>query len=287
MAPRKPALKRTPASAGNKTQDKGSAFTIRPKSVLMATPAGTLGFSVLITPDSKFVEPGKFPKFNLKLHLSEAAQERMAEKLQEMMDTLIPKLEAEITKKNGKIKLPLKRISGAAYLEEQLKLPAEASRIQLPFMSFSCNSEKPLKDGGTERITIKAYSKDDAPLDLPALKMGMGSIVQVLLEPGVFVSALTEDKTVKRRQGDPMVATAKPTLRLIGVRILKLEQYGPGAGKIEDLDDKDLAGLDADFEAEDLAAYAMGATSPSPAGRKALEAHELVGDDSIDDEIPF
>lgn len=241
-----------------------SNFVVRPKK-LVASPPGTLGWSSLVQADDKYGEP----KFNLKCHFSEDAAGKLGIQIQEMMDELIPKLEENIKEKGGKIKLPLKRISGDQYLEDNLKDPVEKSRVQLPTLGFSVVESYKGKDGNSIKRTIKAWDSKNAPLDLPTLRLGMGSIVQVVYEPGVYAGPLTK-------------GYAHPTLRLVGVRILKLEQFGPGAAQLGDLSEEDLEGLDADFEADDLAAYARRPDKPN--------AHEDAPEPShanLDDEIPF
>lgn len=240
-----------------------SNFVVRPKK-LVASPPGTLGWSSLIQADAKFGAP----KFNLKVHLTEDAAGKLGVQIQEMMDELIPKLEENIKEKGGKIKLPLKRISGDQYLEDNLKDPVEKSRVQLPTLGFSVAESYKGKDGTAIKRTIKAWDSKNAPLDLPSLRLGMGSIIQVVYEPGVYAGPLTK-------------GYAHPTLRLVGIRVLKLEQYGPGSGQLGDLSDEDLEGLDADFEADDLAAYAHRPDKPN--------AHEDAPEKTteLNDDLPF
>lgn len=244
-----------------------SNFVIRPKK-LVASPVGTLGWCSLIQPDMKFAKDG-VGKFNLKIHLSPEAGEKLAQQIQEVMDSLIPKLEEEIQEQRGKIKLPLKRITGQQFVEEHLQEPGEKSRIQLPTFTFSVFESRRGKDKTIIRRTIKAWDAKNAPLDLPTLRLGMGSIIQVAYEPGVYAGPLTK-------------GFAHPTLQLVGVRVLKLEQYGPGAAQLGDLSEADLEGLDADFEADDLAAYAHRPDKPN-AHEDAPEA----GKGDLSDEIGF
>lgn len=129
------------------------------------------------------------------------------------------------------------------------------------------------------RSSITATDRSGAALDLPTLKLGMGSVVQVLLTPGIYSAPLTDN------------GMAKLSLKLQGLRIIKLEQYGSGGPAIGEISEEDMALIGSDVEADDLSAYTKRAkeehiVESAKAALRSPEGTEYAADD-LDDEIPF
>lgn len=211
---------------------------------IMFLPTCTLGFSSFITPDS-FGDDSK-PKFKGNAHFTQVQAEALADKLQkEVIDPSFEKLCQETGKK-------LKPKTAAVWLEESLKEPKEKSRIQLPYLAIACNAFLKTRDGEEVKQTIKAWDSKGALLDLPSLHLGMNSIVQFGVSPALWYGSLAK-------------GYALPSLRLIGVRVLKLEQFGAGGdGSVGAVSEDELVGVEEGFEAEDLGAFLRGEAKPTP-----------------------
>lgn len=227
-----------------------SYWEVRQKGI-MFLPAGTLGFSSLITPDTY---EGKI-KFKLNLHLTQSQAEALADKLQnEVINPAFDKLKEE----SGK---DLSKKSAAAWLEEALKEPKEKARIQLPMLGISCNADIKNRDGDITRQSVKAWDAKGTLLDMPSLHMGMGSIISVGVSAALWHGSLAVEKDAKKK---PIKWWALPSLRLVGVRVLKLEQFGAGNTEVGEVSEEDLVGVEEGFEAEDLASFARQAEKPTP-----------------------
>ncbi|MFZ3194114.1 MAG: hypothetical protein WA154_13030, partial [Moraxellaceae bacterium] len=170
----------------------------------------------------------------------------------------------------------------AEWVSDHLKPAHEKSKNQDPFVTFKNKADFQDKQGRTVRKTMKAYDGKGGLLDLPSLKLGMGSVVQVVLTPGLFMNAL--------------IKTPTPTLKLQGVRVLKLVQFGAGGGgAIEEVSQDDLALLGTDFEVEDLAGFVSKPAGDNlvaglaELGRAATNKRPTNRDfqEDLDDEIPF
>lgn len=254
-----------------------SYWEVRPKSTILFLPAMTLGFSSLLEPDTY---EGK-TQFKLNLHATVAQAEALADKVQaEVIDAHFKALKAMVEKDKPDVATKLQAKSASDWLEEKLKEPKEKSRIQLPHFTVACTAD--LKDRQTQQMIrqrVKAWDAKGAPLDLPSLHLGMGSIVSVGVSAALWHGTLAVDKDNKKK---PIAWWALPSFRLIGVRVLKLEQFG-GAGnsQVGEVSEEDLVGVEEGFEAEDLAQFAQSADKPTPSAPAQFSREDM------DDEIPF
>lgn len=231
---------------------------------LLTLPPGTMGYSSLVEPDEY---DGK-KKFKLRVHYTPAAFALIEKRVQEScMDALVDKFadKAEEVGAASKLKDP---VDVGVWLEEKQKAPSEKSRVQLPFLSIEVMSTKKNKAGDDEPRFIKAWDKDNNLLNLAKLRLGSGSIVQPIVTPFLWASQLSKWRVT-------------PGLQLVGLRVLKLEQYG-GTGGLGDLTDEDTAVLEQDFEPEVLSGYAQSQNKPAPD-----EEDPHKDEPGIEDEIPF
>lgn len=238
-------------------------LTVRSRDLLKAPP-GLLGFSHLITPDEAFgqvkfkanVHYGDKPLASLKAILNEGYFELM----QEMADLA--------TERKTKVKL-LTKLEVYAWLDEKTKQPREGDSLQEPHLQFDCNASYRNKDGEEVPITVKAWDPHGAPVDLKGLRLGMGSIVKPFFTIGLWAGPLSK-------------GVALPKLRLVGLQVLKLKQFGGNAGhsSVGEVSDADLAFLDENFAADDLSQFLQA----KPEGKtKATNPT----DPDMEDELPF
>lgn len=233
---------------------------------LFITPPGPMGFANLIEPDDAF----DALKFNVRQHYAEEASERLislidAQVIAPLWDELMEALtEAKKAAPRGGWVKPDAR----SWVEDHLKEPSEKSRVQLPTIQWANEAEYKDKDGSLQRKTMKAYDSKGKVLDLASLKLGMGSIIQSVLIPGLYVSPI-------QNKGQPA-----PSFKLQGVRVIQLKQFGGGGQGLGELDEADMSLLGEDVEVDDLASYAKAADAPAQRNRP-------VSDFDADDEIPF
>lgn len=228
---------------------------------VMIMPPSTLGFSSLVEPDP-FGDHG--PKFKGDAHFTQT----QAEALSDMMDAKVCTKEAfEALKvelaKSGKddVVAKIKLKTAGVWLEESLKEPKEKSTIKLPYLTIACNASVKNKDGSVKPTVIRATSATGLALDLPSLNIGRGSIVQFIVQPSLWHGSMACDFEKKK----PVAWWAVPALRLVGLRVLKLEQYAGGSGaSIGAVTEGELVGVEAGFEPEDLASFAQGRSQPTP-----------------------
>lgn len=244
---------------------------------LFFTPAGTLGFSSLMTPDEYEQNGVVKSAYKARIHLAPSAVDRLAELIQLhcMSDVLIEEATAQCAA--AKKKWPGFRYdTPAAWLKEKLKEPKEDARIQLPSLVCSRPSAYKNKAGDIIQTRVKVWDPKNTLLDLKTLRLGMGSTVQLAVYPNLFISGLSKNK-------------AEPTLRLEGIRVLKLEQYGAGGPQLQDLNEEDLEGLEEGFEVDNLSSYAV--TPSKPTETHTHEEHpdedHATNEPTLEDEIPF
>lgn len=242
------------------------------------TPPGIFGFSSLVKPDEY---EGK-KKFKTNLHLNEAGVEALAEVLQRhCVDALWPKF-LEECEKAGKSSAKFVKPDMREFVEDKLKDPKPGGKMDLPYIQFSNKAEyRDKKSGETVMKHMNAWSAQGAPLDLPGIKLGMGSVVQVVFAPGLFIN--------------PLIKNPTPSLQLQGVMVHKLVQFGGGGAQtMEAASDDEIAGImGTEFESEDLSAFVGGMNSgdkPKASERQSFKRSSLgnagFGED-LDDEIPF
>lgn len=253
-----------------------SNFVVRSKEAV-ASAAGTLGWSNLTDPDDKF-DP---PAFKARLHLTEAAVEKMGQIIQ---DTCIDPLRAAL-EKEAKEKAPGKKLvyqTGQQWVQEHLQPMLEGARIQLPNIQIKRKADYKNRKGEVIRSSILAWDSKNGKLDLKSLRLGMGSLVQIIFDPGIFFGPLTKVSKDKKDQSYYVV----PCPRLLGIRVLKLEQYGAGSrGPAAEVSDEDLSVLDSDFQPEDLSGFMQSQHKPTPK-EDAPEDRQHSKPDP-DDELPF
>lgn len=266
MATRKKAAAKPAKAADNSA----STLVVRSRDNLKSPP-GTLGYSHLVIPDEAF---GK-SQLKASVHFDAKAFGALAERVNEAYWALIPELldQADEKKiKRDKVKILSKNDLIASLVEKQ-KDANDSAPVQLPFFTFSCNaSYHDKKKGQDVAVTVKAWDAHGAPLDLSAAKVGKGSVIQVLFSVGVWAGSSPFSKWV-----------ALPTLRFVGIQILKLKQWEGNGGKtaVGEVTDSDLAFLDDNFSAEDLSLFVK-----KPESGRAKE-HQEAPADNMDDEIPF
>lgn len=244
------------------TSDNAGYFEAGRKDVLISPP-GLLGLASLVEPDMRFAKPGQPGKFNLNIHWTEEQAKAFAAQVEEAGAGLYPKLVAEMAKE-GASTAKLKAFHADPWLEEKLKDPHEKSRIKLPSVQFGTNASYINRDKETVPIRVMAWDAKNKPLDLPGLHMGMGSTVQVVYKIKLYTNGLLKGKV-------------EPSLKLFGIRVLKLERYSQ-AVQLGDVTEADLIGVEAGFEAEDLSAFAMG----SKETQAKVSQEETALDDSVD-----
>lgn len=241
-------------------------IAVRSRDMLIGAP-GALGFNNLLEPDKDAAERfGSDLKFNAKVAYEEAATERMAVIIDKMVDGLWPQLmDALKDAKKAEPKGGWVKPTGEAWLGAHLKEPTEQARVQLPSIQWSNKAEFKAKDGSTMTKTMRAYDAKNHELDLKELHLGMGSIIQPVLIPGLYVSPLLN-------KGQPDIS-----FKLQGVRVLKLERYGAGGPSLGEIDEADMALLGEDVEVEDLGSYA----AQAPAAKPKVAAGGLIDEDDL------
>lgn len=222
-----------------------SVVTVRAKETI-ALPPMTLGFSSLVKPDE--YDPEK-PTFKLNGHLTPEGIEAMKETIAEKVYTEknVEKLREECAE-NG-IKKMADPQDPEAWLEAKLKEPKENARLQLPHLVIS-NRAFFNRNGERVQRTIGCWDANNRKLNLAKLRLGAGSVIQAIVYPNLFFSKI--------------IGVPQPSLKLVGVRVLKLEQWG-GQRAPEQADDEEIAAVMGEgFEYDDLAAYADTGRSDEP-----------------------
>lgn len=236
---------------------------VRSKQLLITAP-GTMGFANLIKPDDAF----DALKFNVQIHYTDDQQARLIEQIQEhAIDANWPSFLKEVGDK-PEPKGGWQKPSAQTWVDDHLKAPSERSRTQQPSIQWANEAEFRNKDGQLQRKTMRAYGSKNELLDLPSMKLGMGSIVQAVLIPGLFISGLVKQPA--------------PSFKLQGVRVLKLVQFGGSGGSLGDVSEEDMALLGDDVEVDDLGSYGKKAEDSTPS-----KAKRPPSDFDMDDEIPF
>lgn len=248
-------------AAASKKPSSG-VIAVRSKQLLITSP-GTMGFANLIEPDDAF----DALKFNVQIHYNEDQQARLVAQIQEHAidgnwESFLKEVADKPEPKGG-----WQKPDAQVWVDDHLKEPSERSRTQQPSIQWANDAEFRNKQGQLVRKTMRAYDAENTILDLPGLRLGMGSTVQAVLIPGLFISGL-----VKQPQ---------PSFKLQGVRILKLVQYGSGGGSLGNVSEEDMALLGDDVEVDALSAYAK-KEEKAPARKPRQDS-----DFDMEDEIPF
>lgn len=207
----------------------------------IALPPMTLGFASLVTPDT--YEEDK-PLFKMNGHLTPESMESIKDTIREKVYTedAVAKM-LEMAKEGGmKLKDPM---DPSEWLEGKLKEPKENARIQLPHLVLSVPANYKDKQGEIQRREIACWDGAKKKLNLKRLKLGMGSIVAPVVYPNLFASKL-------------MGGIIQPSLKLVGLYVLKLERFGGSAAPADTDEEAIKEVLGEAFQYEDLSAY-MGA----------------------------
>lgn len=235
---------------------------------LVKGPPGELGFAHLITPDEAFGQV----KFKANVHYKDSAFNSLFESINETYWQLIPELlDAAAEKKKKDLVKVLSKADVIAYLREKVKQPTNGARIQLPYFGFDMNASYKNKDGEEVATSVKAWDSHGAPVDLKGLRLGMGSVVKPFFTIGVWAGSSPFSKWA-----------ALPTLRFVGLQVLKLKQFGgSGTVSVGEVTEADLKFLDDNFAADDLSQF----VNPDKPKDKAAKGE--TGEPMEDDEIPF
>lgn len=216
--------------------DKSKPKVWRSKKVAVLPP-GKLSFSALLKPDDKFGDA----QFYVNVEMDEHALDKLADQLKAELDAAYPKFKEQFYNGAAKGTRPEDcppMVALSSWLEDQVKQPSDEK--YLPFVKFKVKAEGKDKEGETFQRAMVIWDLKNNKLDLAKLRMGRGSIIQVVVKVGLFMTALVKVPT--------------PTLQLVGVRVLKLVQFG-GAANLDDVDPTDVEGLELDT---DLSAFAAG-----------------------------
>jgi hypothetical protein len=224
-----------------------SVITVRRRDSV-ALPPATLGFASLTEPDT--YDPDK-PMFKLDACYNPAGIDALRTLVQkECVEHNLDKLRAEMAENSAlKTLVGKEPINVSDWLEGKLKAPKDNAKVPLPKMVIACRAVRKGRDGKEYTVAVGCWDAHNSPLDLKALKLGMGSIIQPIVNANLYVS-----KTVNG--GRP-----SPKLDLVGVRVLKLVRFG-GARPPQETDEdaiRDVLGEEFQLD-EDLSAFAAGAT---------------------------
>lgn len=248
----------------------GGIFVARSRQVMTTVP-GLLGYSNLETPDT--YDPDK-PKFTLDLHMNEDQVDRFVDQVDEQcIGGMMAELRKEVTKggKPESFAAALEPVSARRWVLDSLKQPKNDKPFPLPFMKLAGKAKGKNRDGEEYDKRLTVWDAANNILDLHALRLGRGSVIQAVVKPGLWIS--------------PLVKQPTPTLELTGLRVITLVQWGGGAVDPGTLDDRDLETLGEDVAVEDLSAFAAGSGEKAKAAgtKGALDPGEFPDDD----EIPF
>lgn len=249
------------------TQKVSAVLTARAAKSISLPPC-ELGWADLITPKAFEKDAPKLgegaPKFMIDCHYSPLGLEALALKLLAVIAAQLPALKkaaalnGPVDPKTGEIKGTILKdpISAEDWLEAQLKTPKTAAKIQLPFIKLRAPGYRKGKrdpDGsfGDPILNLMGcWDPDNQPLDLSKLRLSAGSVIQPIVYPNLFASK-------------PAMWIPQPSLKLVGVRVLKVVSFGGRGGPQapDDADDeaiKKVLGADFDIH-QDLSQYAVGA----------------------------
>lgn len=214
-----------------------------------ALPPALIGYNSLVTPDD--YDPDK-PMFKANFHYDPHGLDLLRASITRLcLDGLKEKLAEAAEKESwGAVKVA---ISLEDWLEAQLKTPKPEFKVQHPFIRVTTKATGKTRQGEEYTKEIACWDGHNVVLDLKAIKLGVGSLVEPIVTPALFMS-----KTVNL--GAPM-----PKFYLVGVRVLKLVSYG-GSQAPRETDDEAIreALSDPTFQAEDLSAFAKGKTTKPP-----------------------
>lgn len=234
---------------------KNAAVALVRSKKTIALPPCQLGFCSLVTPDG--FDPDK-PAFKANFHYADAAWPLLVEAVQKNC------LDANLAKLQKDAGFDLKdAISAEEWVSDKKKAPKEKSKIQLPYIVVMTKADYRDRDGNTVRREIVAWDRHNNVLDLKALRLGMESIVEPIVHANLFAS-----KALR--------SVPTPSLQLVGLRILKLVQFGGQSAPAETDEDAIREALGDDFLMDDdLSAYTKSAAKAPPAGAAADDVEDM------------
>lgn len=223
-----------------KKKSNSSVVTVK-ASKSIALPAGPLGFSSLVEPDT--YDPEK-PTLKLNLHLSPEAIQQFHETIAQKVYTkeALAQLKLEAEENGIKWKDPQ---SAEDWLAAKLKDARDSDQSKFPFIIIANKANYKNREGDIVQRKVSAWDGNNRKLDLKKLRMARGSIIQPVVYPNLFISKL--------------IGFPQPSLKLIGVKVLKLERFGTGGSQEAETDEDAIKEVLGDaFEMDDLAAFAAG-----------------------------
>ena len=259
---------------------KSGGVIIARASTIFVTPPGLAGWSHLIDPDEYQPPDGPLQKnFDINFHQNEQQFAALVNRLGSLVESALwpafliaadkaGQAQRTVVTRGKSSKVDWVMPSAQEYLDTQVKVPGEGSKIELPFIKFKNAAYFKDKAGDSVLKTIRATDADGHAVDLKAARMGMGSTVQILLTPSVYASPAIN-------KGDPSLS-----LKLQGIRIIHLEQYGSGGPSLGEMTEEDMALMGDGINVEDLSGYAKGPEVFKPKATRE-------GTDLEDEEIPF
>jgi hypothetical protein len=227
---------------------KNTAVIVARRRDSVALPPCTLGFASLTEPDT--YDPDK-PLFKADACFNPAGIAALAILVQkECIDANLEKLREEMASTKGmEAFVGVEPQSPEAWLAGKLKQPKENARVPLPKLVVSRKATYQDRSGNTVTRDIGCWDAHNNPLNLKALKLGMGSTVQIVVNPNLYISKL--------------IGFPQPKFDLVGIRVLRLKQFGGQRPPTETDEDAIREVLGEEFVVdEDLSAFAAGSTLP-------------------------
>lgn len=226
---------------------KNTAVIVARRRDSTALPPCTLGFASLTEPDT--YDPDK-PLFKADGCFNPAGIAALATLVQkECIDANLEKLREEMASTKGMEGfVAIEPQTPEAWLAGKLKQPKENSRVPLPKLVISRKATYKDRSGEIVTRSIGCWDAHNRPLDLRALKLGMGSTVQLIVNANLYISKL--------------IGFPQPKFDLVGIRVLKLKQFGGQRPPTETDEDAIREVLGEEFQVdEDLSAFAAGASA--------------------------
>ena len=237
---------------------KSGGVIIARASTIFVTPPGLAGWSHLTEPDEYQPPDGPLQKnFDILFHQTEQQYAAMVSRLAALVASALwpafliaagkagqPQRTVTVRGKASLVDWVMP--SAQEYLDSQVKEAKEGAKIELPFIKFKNAAYFKNKAGESVLKKIRATDAQDHAVDLAAARMGVGSTIQVLLTPSIYASPAIN-------KGDPSLS-----LKLQGIRIIHLEQYGAGGPSLGEMSEEDMALMGEGINAEDLSGYAKG-----------------------------
>lgn len=204
---------------------KGKGIVVVRSKKVFVLPTGQLHYAQMTKPDEEY------DKFSVSVVYTPEELDAVASTIQtRCIDFLLDDF-------NESAKNPPAPVSAKAWLEERLK---ETTDGTTRFVRFDSKASFEW-DGKTIHKTMSAWDAKNNRLDLAALRLGRGSRIQVVLKPALTMGGL-----------GPKVPS--PKLELVGVRVIKLIQYG--GATLDAVDEAEIS------EADDLSSFAGGSNKP-------------------------